>query len=278
MLFVASCAVISGAEGWADIVEFAESKPDWLHRFVKLDNGIPVDDTFARVLSRLSPQALHTCFLSWTQALNVNSDGLMIAIDGKTVRRSHNRREGRPALHLVRAWAIEAGIALSKVATEVKSNEITALPELLRQLELTGAVLTIDAMGCQRAVAEQINAQKGDYVLALKGNQSTLNDAVRDYFATAKAHDFQGVDFTYHESLNTGHGRIEQRRCWACADLSTLPQPTQWAGLRSIIMVESERHIDDKVTTEQRLFISSLKPNADKIAPAIRAHWEIENG
>jgi predicted transposase YbfD/YdcC len=278
MLFVASCAVISGAEGWSDIVEFAESKLDWMHRFVKLDNGIPVDDTFARVLSRISPQALHTCFLSWTQALNVNSDGLIIAIDGKTVRRSHNRREGRSALHLVRAWATEAGIALGQVATEVKSNEITAIPELLRQLELKGAIVTIDALGCQRAIAEQITAQKGDYVLALKGNQTSLNDAVRDYFMTAKAHDFQGVDFTYHEQLNTGHGRIEQRRCWACADLSTLPETKPWAGLSSIIMVESERHVDDKVTTEQRFFISSLKSNADKIAPAIRAHWEIENG
>jgi predicted transposase YbfD/YdcC len=224
------------------------------------------------VLSRISPHALHTCFLSWTQALNVNSDGLIIAIDGKTVRRSHNRREGRAPLHLVRAWATEAGIALGQMATEVKSNEITAIPELLHQLELKGAVVTIDAMGCQRAIAEQITAQKGDYVLALKGNQSGLNDAVRDYFMTAKAHDFQGVDFTYNEQLNTGHGRIEQRRCWACADLSTLPETKPWAGLTSIIMVESERHVDDKITTEQRFFISSLKPNADKIAPAIRAH------
>lgn len=250
MLFVASCAVISGAEGWADIVEFAESKIDWLRRFVKLDNGIPVDDTFARVLSRIAPQALHNCFLSWTQALNVHSDGLIIAIDGKTVRRSHIRRENRSPLHLVRAWATAAGIALGPVATEVKSNEITAIPELLRQLELTGAVVTIDAMGCQRAVAEQIKTQKGDYVLALKGNQSSLNDAVRDYFATAKAQGFKGVDFTYHGSLDTGHGRIEQRRCWACADLSTLPEPQRWAGLSSVIMVESARHIDDKITTE----------------------------
>jgi predicted transposase YbfD/YdcC len=171
-----------------------------------------------------------------------------------------------------------AGIALGQVATEVKSNEITAIPELLHQLELKGAVVTIDAMGCQRAVAEQIAGQKGDYVLALKGNQSTLNEAVREYFATAKAHQFQDVDFTYDESLNTGHGRIEKRRCWACADLSTLPEPTRWAGLRTIIMVQSERHIGDKVTTEERFFISSLKPNAEKIAPAIGAHWEIENG
>ena len=269
MLFVASCAVISGAEGWSDIVECAESK---------LDNGIPVDDTFARVLSRISPKALNDCFLCWTHALNVHSDGLIIAIDGKTVRRSHNRRENRSPLHLVRAWATEAGIALRQVATDVKSNEITAIPELLRQLELKGAVVTLDAMGCQRAVTEQIKTQKGDYVLALKGNQSALNEAVRDYFATARAQDFQGVDFTYHESLNTGHGRIEQRRCWACADLSTLPAPQRWAGLSSIIMVESVRHIDDKIRTAQRFFISSLKPEADKIVPAIRAHWAIENG
>jgi predicted transposase YbfD/YdcC len=178
----------------------------------------------------------------------------------------------------VRAWATEAGIALGQVATEVKSNEIMAVPELLHQLELKGAVVTLDAMGCQTQIVEQIINQQGDYVLALKDNQGTLSEAVRDYFSVAQAHDFQGVDHTYHEQLDTGHGRIEKRRCWACADLNTLPAPQRWAGLRSIIRVESERHIGDKVTTEQRFFISSLKADAHKIAPAIRAHWEIENG
>jgi hypothetical protein len=161
MLFVASCAVIGGADGWADILEFAESKLDWPHRFVKLDNGIPVDDPFSRVLSRISPQALNDCFLSWTHALNLHSDGLIIAIDGKAVRRSHSRRESRSPLHLVRARATEAEIALGQVDPEVKSNEITAIPELLRQLELTAAVVTIDAMGCQRAVAEQKGIRPG---------------------------------------------------------------------------------------------------------------------
>lgn len=278
MLFVAICAVISGAEGWSDIVEFAESKKHWLRRFVKLDNGVPVDDTFARVLSRISPRALQECFVNWTQAVFELTEGEIVAIDGKTARRSHNRRQNEGPLHCVRAWATRAGMALGQVSTGAKSNEIKAIPELLRQLELKGAIVTLDAMGCQRAVAGQVVEQGADYVLAVKANQPGLQEAVKDFFETAHAHEFAHLEVSYHEQVESGHGRVETRRCWACDDLQSLPEPQKWRGLRSIAMVESEREIDGHSSRERRFFISSLPPEAEPIARAVRAHWEIENG
>lgn len=278
MLFIAVCAAISGAEGWADIVEFAEAKEDWLRRFVRLDNGIPVDDTFARVLSRIAPRALQQCLVSWTQTLYEQSAGSVIAIDGKTVRRSHDRRHDRGPLHLVRAWATEAGLALGQVATEVKSNEIVAIPELLGYLELSGAIVTIDAMGCQRGIAEQIVAQGGDYVLAVKANQPGLHEGMMDFFETALANDLRGVAHSYYEQTDSGHGRVEVRRCWASEHLDGLVHGDLWAGLRSIALVESERHIHGQVSVERRYFISSLPGAAEPIARAVRAHWQVENG
>jgi len=278
MLFIAVCAAISGAEGWSDIVEFAEAKEDWLRRFIRLDNGIPVDDTFARVLSRIAPQALQQCLVSWTQTLHEQSAGAVIAIDGKTVRRSHDRRRARGPLHLVRAWATEAGLALGQVATEVKSNEIVAIPVLLSYLELKGAIVTIDAMGCQRAIAEQIVAQRGDYVLAVKANQAGLHEGIVDFFDTALANDFRDVAHTHFEQTDTGHGRIEVRRCWVSEHLEGLAHGERWAGLRSIALLESERHIEGQVSIERRYFISSLPGVAEPIARAIRAHWQVENG
>ena len=278
MLFVAVCAVLSGAQGWSDIVEFAHAKEQWLRRFVRLDNGIPVDDTFARVLSRLTPRALNEAFLAWVQGLAEASPARFIAIDGKTLRRSHDRRRGRHPLHLVSAWATHNGFALGQVATEEKSNEITAIPLLLRQLELTGAVVTLDAMGCQREVAAQVQAQNGDYVLAVKANQGALHEALKDFFATAKEAGYRGVEHTYHEETDTGHGRVEVRRCWASGQLQSLPEPGRWAGLRSFALLESERHLNGAVSIEQRLYISSLLPNAQTISRAVRAHWQIENG
>ena len=277
MLFVAVCAAISGAEGWVDIVEFAEAKSDWLRRFIRLDNGIPLDDTFARVLSRIAPRALQQCLVSWTQTLYEQSAGAVIAIDGKTVRRSHDRRHERGPLHLVRAWAAEAGLALGQVATELKSNETVAIPELFGYLELHGTIVTIDAMGCQRAIAAQIVAQRGDYVLAVKTNQPGLHEGIVDFFETVLANDYQGVTHSYFEQTDSGHGRIEVRRCWASEHLEGLPHRDLWAGLRSIALVESERHIHGQVSVERRYFISSLPGTAEPIARAVRARWQVEN-
>lgn len=278
MLFVAVCATLSGAEGWSDIVEFAENRLVWLRQFVRLENGIPVDDTFARVLSSLSPKALNDCFLGWLEALRDTRDGRVIAIDGKTLRRSHDRKRSRPPLHLVRAWATEQGMALGCVKTEEKSNEITAIPVLLRQLELLGAIVTIDAMGCQREIAEQIITQRGDYVLAVKDNQPQLHEAITSFMDTAEAHAMAKVKHSYHESTDTGHGRVELRRCWAFDQLECLPQPERWAGLRSFAVVENECHRNGAVTRERRCFIASIAADATPIARAVRSHWEIENG
>lgn len=278
MLFVAVCATISGAEGWSDIVEFAENRLAWLRQFVRLENGIPVDDTFARVLSSLNPKALNACFLGWLEALREARDGRVIAIDGKTLRRSHDRKRGRDPLHLVRAWATEEGMALGCVKTDQKSNEIKAIPQLLRQLELRGAIVTIDAMGCQREIAEQIVSQHGDYVLAVKDNQPQLHEAIRSFMETAEGHGLSTVAHGYHESTDTGHGRVEVRRCWAFDQLECLPAPARWAGLRSFAVVENECHRAGAVTRERRCFIASVAADASQIARAVRSHWEIENG
>lgn len=277
MVFIAICAVISGAQGWSDIVEFAESKGEWLRRFVRLDHGIPVDDTFARVLSVLSPKALTECLLSWTQALAAAEPCGVIAIDGKTARRSHDRRRRQNPLHLVRAWAIDQGLALGRVKTDAKSNEITAIPDLLTLLELKGALVTIDAMGCQTAIAKQIIDQGGDYLLAVKDNQPTLHADLQDFFATAKAHGFAGVAHDVAETVDAGHGRIETRRCWASDCLSTLTDADRWAGLNTVVLIERERIIGDSVSREQAFYISSCPADARRIGAAARGHWGIEN-
>lgn len=277
MVFIAICAVISGAEGWSDIVAFAETKRDWLRRFLSLENGIPVDDTFARVLSVLSPQAFAECLMAWTHGLAEQHPGEVIAIDGKTVRRSHDRKHQRSPLHLVRAWASAQGIALGLVKTEAKSNEITAIPDLLTLLELKGALVTIDALGCQTAIAEQIVRQGGDYLLAVKDNQPGLHAALRDFFQTAQADRFAKVSHTYAEDVDSGHGRIEIRRCWASDCLATLNQPERWFGLKSIVRIERERHVGEKVSVETAYYISSRPADAEKLSQAARAHWGIEN-
>ncbi|MGB0361025.1 MAG: ISAs1 family transposase, partial [Endozoicomonas sp.] len=188
-----------------------------------------------------------------------------------------DRSGGSRALHMVTAWACRNRLVLAQEATDEKSNEITAIPKLLKLLELKGCIVTLDAMGCQREIAKQIREQKGDYVMGLKGNQSNLHDAVADYFQTAQAHQFHSVPYAYAEEVDKGHGRLDIRRYWVTEDLSTLPKPDQWAGLRSIGMVERECIQGAKVTVEQRLFISSISADAERFAKAVRGHWAIEN-
>jgi predicted transposase YbfD/YdcC len=277
MVFVAICAVISGAEGWSDIVEFAHNKLEWLRRFVRLENGIPVDDTFARVLSVVSPKAFAECLFAWTQSLSEHCPGKVVAIDGKTARRSHDRKNQRNPLHLVRAWSTAQGIALGMVKTDTKSNEITAIPELLALLELKGAIVTLDAMGCQTAIAEQIVRQGGDYLLAVKDNQPSLHEDLRDFFATAQEHQFSQVAHSFAEEVDGGHGRVETRRCWASECLQTLGTAERWFGLKSIVMIERERFVGGATSLEQAYYITSLPANAPQIAQAARSHWGVEN-
>lgn len=276
ILLLVVSAVCSGAKGWEAIEDFGHSKIDWLRCFVPLANGIPSHDCIEYVMTRLSPVKFRDCFMSWTQAVKQEAEDI-VAVDGKTARGSHDRANGGKALHMVTAWACRNRLVLAQEATDEKSNEITAIPKLLKLLELKGCIVTLDAMGCQRKIAQQIQKQKGDYVMGLKGNQSSLQEAVADYFAIATANQFRSVPHAYTKETDKDHGRLDVRRYWITEDLSTLPKPEQWAGLRSIGMVERECIQGEKVTLEQRLFITSLPADAERFAKAVRGHWAIEN-
>ena len=270
------CAVLSGAEGWCDIEEFGRTKLDWLRRYVPLANGIPVDDTIARIISALSVSGFQECFLSWMEDVVKLSDGEIIALDGKTHRRSHDRKRGVKALHMVSAWACRNGVVLGQVKTQEKSNEIVAVPELLGKLELKGCIVTLDSMGCQRTIAKQVKEGGGDYVLALKRNQPGLDRAVREYFEVAEDEDWVGSQIAHEATSEEGHGRIEHRNYFLSTDLSSLSGVEKWKGLKAIGMVESERHSGGRVSFEQRYFITSLG-DVKLFQQAVRSHWGIEN-
>ncbi|QAU23227.1 ISAs1 family transposase [Dyella sp. M7H15-1] len=278
ILVLVVCAVISGAEGWLAIQEFGYNKLDWLRRFVPLRHGVPSHDGIAYVMARLSPTQFTRCFCDWVASIKTELGDEVIAIDGKTVRGSQNRRHGRKPLHLVSAWATSSRLVLGQEATDEKSNEITAIPRLLELLELKGCIVMLDAMGCQRDIAAQIVEQGGEYVIGLKGNQDNLYEAVQDFFTTAHASDFQGVTHDYREETDKGHGRLETRKYWITPCLDTLPAPEQWRGLQSIGMVKRECIQDGKQTCETRYFIAAIAPDAQRFAHAVRGHWGIENG
>ncbi len=280
IVLMAICAVVCGADGWVEVAEFGETKKEWFSRFLKLPNGIPSHDTFGRVFAALDAAEFQRCFLEWVQAVHVLTAGQVIAIDGKTLRRSHDKRRGKAALHLVSAWASANRLVLGQVATDAKSNEITAIPELLRLLDLKGCIVTIDAAGTQTAIAEQIVAAEGDYVLALKGNQKGLAEDVTRLFEWAHSIDFAELEHDHVRTTTKGHGRLEIRDCWTIADpryVGDLRQGRKWKSLRSVAQVQLERRDGDHVTVETRYYISSLPGNAQQIQNAVRRHWGIEN-
>ena len=278
VLFLCVCAVVSGAEGWSAIAQFGQTKLDWFRRFLPYENGIPNEDSIAWIIGRLDVKRFEQCFAQWVSGIAASREGEVIAIDGKTARRSHHRRDGKSPLHVVSAWACRQRLSLGQVATDNKSNEITAIPLLLDMLDLKGALITLDAMGCQKDIANQITQNKGDYVLALKGNQGQMHEAVVDYFETAQTADFARVDLQYKQTLDSGHGRIETRSHYLVTDLRTLPEAKQWKGLGSIGMVVAER--EDKATgnktVERRYYLSSID-QVDVFAESTRAHWAVEN-
>lgn len=276
ILVLTVCAMLSGAEGYGAIEEFGNNKEQWLRTFLPLKNGIPSHDCIRYVLIQLDPKQLQSCFISWVNTIKSNVPEV-IAVDGKTSRRSHNKRKGIAALHMVSAWGTANRLVLGQEATEEKSNEITAIPALLTLLELKGCIVTLDAMGCQREIAKHIIEQDGDYVLGLKGNQGLLHEAVEDYFQVALHSGFKTIPHDYHEEVDKGHGRLEIRKHWIVDDLSTLPKVSQWKGLRSIGMVQRECTIAEKTTIETRYFINSIKPVANVFAHAVRSHWGVEN-
>ncbi len=259
------CAVVSGADGWEAIEDFGHEKLDWLRGVAPFGNGVPSHDCIANVVSRLSPKGFQACLLSWTREAAQVTDGEVIALDGKTARGSRERKRGRAPLHMVSAWASANRLVLGQEATDAKSNEITAIPKLLQLLELRGCLVTIDAMGCQTAIAAQIVAQGGDYVLGLKGNQSALQG------------DFAHLPHAFTEELDKDHGRLEVRRYWISEDLRTLPERERWAGLRSIGLVERTCVSAGTSSLERRYFINSIPADAPRFAHAVRGHWGVEN-
>ena len=278
IILLVIAGTVSGCKGWKGIKDFGDLKLEWLRKFLPYKEGIPVDDTLARVMRKLDTKAFQSHFIQWMQSVTETTSGSVIAIDGKTLCGSHNRRDGKSAIHMVSAWSRENGLVLAQEKTAEKSNEITALPELLDVLALKGCIVTIDAMGCQSAIAEKIIKHKADYVLALKGNQGHLHQEVKDFFEIAHAHHFKHVPHEYYEEYDAGHGRIEYRQCWMLTPpTNSFTTTEKWVGLKSIVMVKSRRELSDKVTEDTRFYISSLIPDAKKTLHAVRAHWGIEN-
>jgi len=280
IVVIAICAVIGGAESWDDIEQFGEAKAEWFATFLDLPHGIPSHDTFNRVFAALDPTQFRTCFLHWMQAVAEVLPAQVIALDGKTVRRSHDRASGKRAIHMVSAWATANRLVLAQVKVDDKSNEITALPEILSQLALAGCLVTIDAMGCQREIAQQILDQGGDYVLALKGNQGTLHEDVQLSFAAAQADDFETVSHDQAEAVEKGHGRIEIRRHWVIDDPAVIAWTQErhdWPGLQAIGWVQAERRIGTERSTEDRYYLLSSSLSAPIFGEAVRSHWGIEN-
>lgn len=281
IIIIAVCGVICGADSWVDIEEFGKAKLEWFRSFLDLPNGIPSHDTFGRVFARLEPEPFEKCFLTWAEGLKEAAlEGRFIALDGKTLRRSHDHAKGKGALHLVSAWATEQSLVLGQQKVAGHSNEITAIPQLLELLDLKGTIVTIDAMGTQKEIAQQVTDAGADYVLALKANQERLYEEVQECFTLEEAGGFARTGHDHYETVNGGHGRIEKRRYWSIWDpeyLTYLDEKGEWAGLRSIVMVEAQRQIGEETSREKRYYLSSLPGDSQELAQAIRGHWGIEN-
>lgn len=276
VLLLTLCAVLCGADGWVSVALFGKQKLEFLRRFLPFANGTPSHDQLGLIFGALDAAAFQTCFIAWTQSLARAIDGV-VAIDGKTARRSFDRALGKEAVHMISAWSSAHKLVLGARAVDEKSNEITAIPELLDLLAIKGAIVTIDAMGCQRKIAEKILDKGADYVLGLKGNQGSLRDDVELLFSEQMASGFKHVAVSRSSSCEAEHGRIETREVFATQDIAWLKERHDWKGLRSIVMLLSSRETAKGEERERRFYISSLPADADKLAAAIRAHWGVEN-
>jgi predicted transposase YbfD/YdcC len=278
IIVIAICAVICGADTWVDVENFGQAKQEWFTRFLELPSGIPSHDTFGRVFAQIEAEQFQTSFLEWVQAANAITQGQIIPIDGKQLRRSHDKTIGKEAIYMVSAWARQNRLVLGQLKVDDKSNEITAIPKLLDLLEITGCIVTIDAMGCQKEIAQQIIGQEADYVLALKENHPGTYADVQSLFTYAQEIGFADCD--YHQTIDKNHGRVEIRHCWTLSApdyLVYLRNRTAWAGLQTLVMVTTERYLPDKSSLETRYFISSLDDDAQQMLHAVRGHWSIEN-
>lgn len=280
ILAIAICGVICGAEGWTDIENFGNSKLPWLKTFLELPNGIPSHDTFGRVFSRIDAQQFQLAFSEWVWAVNDMIQGQIINLDGKQLRGSKDRVLGKRAIYMVSAWATENELVLGQRKVDEKSNEITAIPELLKLLALSGCIVTIDAIGTQTHIASTIVEEKGDYVLSVKENQGHLYEDISILFAVDQAQKFKYASLEYAQTTNKDHGRIEVRECWSTSNpeyLNLIRGRQDWMGLQSIAMVVGTRIIEGKETRKVRYYISSLPSHAERLLHIVRQHWSIEN-
>jgi hypothetical protein len=272
---MAISAVVAGFESCDDIEDLGEVKQDWLKSFLELPNGIPSHDTFRRLFEWLNPGEFQRGVLSWIESLHDATGRQVIAIDGKTLRRSFDRARGQSALHLSHAWAFANHLLLGLVGVDDKSNEITAIPKLLKMLSISGAIVTIDAMGCQKEIARTIRGLKADYLQALKANYEHLFEQVGTFFDGACAHGRKERGIGYHREWSVGHGRDECRRCWASSNLSWLEDREEWADLRSVVLIESKRFVGGTLAVEERYDLISLPADAKLLNEAVRAQWSV---
>ena len=280
IISIAICAIISGAEGWVDMENYGKSKFDWLKTFLELPNGIPSHDTFGRVFSLLAPREFQEGFRNWIESIQELTKGEIVAVDGKQLRGSHDDYLGKKAIYMVSAWAEANELVLGQRKVDDKSNEITAIPELLKILSIEGCIVTIDAIGTQTKIAKAIIDVGADYLLSVKDNQKTLHQEIAWLFEYDQKKGFKDAPYDYAETTNKGHGRIETRECWSISDteyIQSLKGASKWKGLKSIAMVRSTRITSKKTTVKTRYYISSLPSNAKHLLKVARRHWSIEN-
>ena len=276
LLLTAICGVLCGADSWTGVALWGQAKLSWLRQFLPFAKGVASHDTFGRVFALLDAAVFEQCFVAWMRSVCKAFNGLQVAVDGKTVRRS--KSSGQKAIHLVSAFAHDLGLTLGQVKTAEKSNEITAIPELLDALLLKGCMVTIDAMGCQKTIAAKIVQQESDYALMVKNNQPGLAAAIESFFSAAERSGYQAVSHTRAEWIEKDHGRIETRRCTVTDDLNCLKDAHAWPGLKTLVMVEAIREINGVTSTERRYYISSLQADAQRMGTIVRGHWGVENG
>lgn len=275
IITITLCAVIAGADDWVEIADFGNAKEEWFRTFMELPAGIPSHDTFGRVFSLINPREFEKSFAEWIQTVTCKPG--IVAIDGKTLRRSHDHANEQSAIHMVNAWAVEHGLVLGQVRTKDKSNEIKAIPELLKVLDLQDCTVTIDAMGCQKEIVREIVNQGAEYVISLKGNQGNLHRDVGLYFEDARKENFRDISHETFVTVDGDHGRIETRRYTIVSDTTWFSEHSKWQGLKGFGMVESERQVGGETTYETRYYIASLTGDIKRFAEAVRGHWSIEN-
>jgi predicted transposase YbfD/YdcC len=281
ILVIALCTLLTGGDGFQDMELFGKSKHAWLQTFLALPHGIPSHDTFGRVFARLNPRRFQECFLSWTQAVAQLTQGTLVSLDGKTVKASFDRATAASPLHMLSAWCSDnGGLVIGQTRTDSKSNEITAIPDLLQLLAIQGCIVTIDAMGCQTAIAAQIQDQGGDYLLALKANHKKAYKAIKAHFHQEIEHHLTWRNKeNFFDAFDDTHGRTVRRRLWTITDLTGLPELAKWPGLQTVIVVETIRmaHQHAPVTSDYRFYLASLVRSATTFVTMIRQHWDIEN-